>query len=190
MKRLLIIIAILALVVVGAVAFYFYANRSDQPSGESPIPAVTPLFPVGGGGDEPPVRGTLTIQTVSGTTLEVRDFTRDPEVLADAVNPGSYVLAGELGYCLPDGSCPFASDVRDFSITYTEDYQAFTITLLKEPVGETRRAAEGFLREKLALNDANLCLLRYHIGVPSFVNETYTGRNLGFSFCPGAVKLP
>ncbi|MEK9184428.1 MAG: hypothetical protein AAB892_01730 [Patescibacteria group bacterium] len=122
--------------------------------------------------------------------IEVNDFIRDGITVADVVNPGSYVLAGELGYCLADGTCPKAADTPHFSISYHEASGTFTIQLLAEPLGEVRREAETHLRNRLGISNPLMCTLNYYLGTPSFVNEAYSNGNIGFSYCAGAAALP
>src|SRR3989344_5049120 len=87
---------------------------------------------------------TLSFPTRSGASLTVKDFIRNGETVSDSQNPGSYVLAGSLGYCLANGSCPSGAATTDFSISYNEKTHFFNIILLKEPLGATRLEAELF----------------------------------------------
>lgn len=133
---------------------------------------------------------TITIAGQDNASLEVRDFIHNGETIQDVVNPGNYVLAGSLGYCLADGTCPKAADTSTFSISYDEKNASFGIVLLKEPLGETRLAAEAFLSSRLGISRAQLCSLNYYIGTPYWVNEQFSAHNLGFSLCPDATTLP
>lgn len=133
---------------------------------------------------------TVTIAGQDSTAIEVRDFVHNGETIQDVVNPGNYVLAGSLGYCLADGTCPKAADTQAFSISYDEKSASFGIVLLKEPLGETRLAAEAFLSSRLGISRAQLCSLTYYIGTPYWVNEQFSANNLGFSLCPDATTLP
>lgn len=189
MRTLIISIAALILVLlIGGGIWYFSLEKEASPSAGAPPTA----FPIGNelpDGQEGQ-RQERAVTLADGSTTVVYDFTANGITVPDPVNPGSYVLAGELGYCLEDGSCPNAGSINDFSIVFSEADQAFTVTLLAEPVGATRLAAEQYLLTQLGLPKEQACALRYHIGVPYWVNESFTGRNLGFSFCPGAIKLP
>jgi len=49
---------------------------------------------------------------------------------------------------------------------------------------------EQFMLKTLGISQQQLCALNYSVGVTRYVNEQYTAKNLGFSFCPGAVVLP
>lgn len=191
MRLRFLIIGVVALILIG-IGFSFAFYLAGQPK-QNATPADPVTFPISGGingGTSISSRSTITVSTIAGQPLVVRDFIRDPRTVPDVVNPGSYLLAGELGYCLGDGTCPVASDVTDFSIMYIEASQSFTIVLLREPIGETRRRAEALFLERLGIAQEEACVLRYHLGVPTNVNETFAGRNLGFSFCSGAAKLP
>ena len=133
---------------------------------------------------------TLSFPTRSGASLTVKDFIHNGETVSDSQNPGSYVLAGSLGYCLANGSCPSGASTTDFSISYNEKTHFFNIILLKEPLGEARFEAEQFLISRLGIDERQICSLDYFVGAPYWVNETYDDKNLGFSFCSGATKLP
>lgn len=161
---------------------------------EQPVPSdgsSSGFFPTGTAvGDPTEFARTRMLATIDDDTIAVKDFIDNGETIEDVVNPGSYVLAGDLGYCLYDGTCPTAASTTDFSISYRESTQAFTVTLLAEPLGTSRLAAEAFLSDRLGIAPRDMCRIRYYLGVPNAVNSVYTGSNLGFSFCPGATKLP
>jgi len=46
------------------------------------------------------------------------------------------------------------------------------------------------LLQQLGISEQDACRLRYSVSVPFSVNPLYSGKNLGFSFCPGATPLP
>lgn len=122
--------------------------------------------------------------------LVVNDFIHNGETAADVENAGSYLLAGSAGYCLADGTCPHGAASTDFAISYNAQTGVFTIALLKEPLGPVRTEAEQFLEARLGVYGEQLCELNYYLGTPASVNDTFAGKNLGFSFCRGATELP
>ncbi|MES2994802.1 MAG: hypothetical protein V4681_02120 [Patescibacteria group bacterium] len=187
-KKLLILIASIVLLALAAVAFLLLRTPS---TGEPEQPDGGTLFP-GGGNILPgtPVTGRMMIYGRGDTEFEVNDFMHDQVTVADVVNPGNYVLAGELGYCLADGTCPRGADTPTFSISFNDEDDTFNIVLLAEPLGEVRRAAETHLQSRLGLSNEVMCELNYYVGTPSFVNASYSNGNMGFSYCSGAVKLP
>ena len=134
-------------------------------------------------------KAMMSLSTKSGA-LVVIDFIHNGETIADVVNPGSYVLAGTLGYCLANGTCPSGYVTSDFSVLYNEKMNFFDIVLLKEPLGTVRFKAEQFLVDRLGITEQQACSLNYSIGAPYWVNTIYSDKNLGFSFCPGATVLP
>ncbi len=85
---------------------------------------------------------------------------------------------------------PSANPSAPYDITYESATQYFNISLLAEPIGQTRVEMEHDLMTKLGVSENAMCLLNYMVSVPYWVNAFYTGKNLGFSFCPGAVVLP
>ena len=187
-KKLWILVAAVLLLALAAIAFLLLRtpipNEPQQPDGGT-------LFP--GGGNILPgtsVTGRMMIYGRGDTEFEVNDFIQDQITVADVVNTGHYVLAGELGYCLADGTCPKGADTSTFSISFNDEDDTFNIVLLAEPLGEVRREAETHLQNRLGLSNEVMCELNYYIGTPSFVNDSYSNGNMGFSYCSGAVKLP
>ena len=65
--------------------------------------------------------------------------------LSKTANTGRYLLAGNLGYCISAPEKCQAGPEADYSVLYDSTYEAFTIALLKEPLGQARLSAEAFL---------------------------------------------
>ncbi len=135
-------------------------------------------------------QSVLTLVSRAGGTIVTKDFLHNGETVADVVNPGTYVLAGSLGYCTASGVCGANASTTDFSISYATSTQFFNIILLAEPVGLVRSAAERFFLARLGIGEQAACALNYFVGTPYWVNESYDNKNLGFSFCHGATALP
>jgi len=76
-----------------------------------------------------------------------------------------------------------------FGIVFNENNGSFAIGLEVEPIAQTRLDAEVHLMQILKISEKELCLLNVFVGVPDRVNSFLSGRNLGVSFCPGAVPL-
>lgn len=162
----------------------------QQPS-EYQASSTIPIQPSGNTSSSIPAKGTeISLSTQGGLGVTVKDFIHNGETVADVVNPGSYVLAGSLGYCLADGSCPHGADTDDFSILYSESTQFLRIILLKEPLGSVRESAERFIIDRLGITEQEACSLKYVVGTPYWINAAYDNKNLGFSFCPDATVLP
>lgn len=123
---------------------------------------------------------SLLVASVSGGTVSVIDFTKDPDTKTTSNIPDSYFLSGGLD--------PSESG-SSFSIMYVSTDQSFTISLWQEPLGDVRRQAEAALIRKLGISQEVACALRYTVLVPYKVNPYYAGKNLGLSFCPGAEAL-
>lgn len=123
---------------------------------------------------------TLPLVVSDGSIVEVRDFTKENQ--PDWAGPDvGYQVAG--------------NETQEFQIIYYPADSAggqaeFLVTLFKEPLGTTRRAAEQALRAKLGSTDAQLCKLATSVLAGPGVSTTYEGISLGLSFCPGAVALP
>lgn len=173
-NTLLLLVGILILVLGGGGIVYYFHSKS---SGTVPLPH--PSFPtsestgsVGGGSTS-----FIGIQGEDGSTIQAKDFLIDPTTKEDPVNKGYFYLGSQ-------------SEDAPYMILYIKDTQFFTIELLKEPLGENRRAAETYLEKLLGLSNDSMCALAYMVSTPSSISQTYAGTSLGFSFCPNAVRLP
>lgn len=189
MKKLVIGIGIILFVI--AIGFAVYLLSQGQPSTD-PADGPTggrPLFPSGSTNTGTP-QDMRTLRLSTGEAVQVNDFVNNGITFKDPANEGSYYLAGELPYCLDDGTCPTTSTPA-FSILYLEPDQGFTVSLNQEPLGSSRLQAENYLQQALGISRERMCELTYTVGTTVSVNEVYGSiTNLGFSFCPNATKLP
>ena len=151
-----------------------------DPSNSTSIPSAT--VPVG-------TPQGPSVRDRQGNIVPVKDFIHNGETASDTVNPGGYYMAGSSGYCLANGVCPSGASTTDFTVSYKNTNDLFTIVLTKEPLGVARAHAEKFLADRLGLSEIKLCTLNYWIGTTYWINQAYAGKNLGFSFCPGAEPL-
>ncbi len=130
---------------------------------------------------------TLSLVAVGGGTIQANNFINDPTTAKDPINQGYYYL----GYHVNEGiSDPTATDNPPYIIEYISATQYFNIALLQEPIGWVREEAQQYLMAHLAITQTQLCRLNYMVSVPDRVNSQFSGKNLGFSFCPGATVLP
>lgn len=198
MSRIRILVAVILIAIAVGVLWLVFkpeTSRISEPTG----PAVT--LPVGGsvttgGPTTNPAasttapRQTRVVADARGVALETRDFLKDATVRADRSTPGRFLLAGNLGTCIGDQSACQAGAVVPFNIFFNEVSQVFSIGLTDEPLGENRRLAEQALEKLLGLAQPEMCRLKYYIGTSEQVNKAFGGKNLGFSYCPGATVLP
>lgn len=177
-----IFVAIALVIVLAMVWFFFFATKQvPAPSTTSPV-----TLPSSGSTSVSPT----TVGALSGGTMTTQDFIHNGVTIPDAANNGRYLLAGNLGYCVTDAQKCQAGTATDFNIFYDSTNGAFTIALLKEPLGQVRLEMEQFLMNTLGITQAEMCKLNYYVGTTSDVNPLYDSKNLGFSFCPGATTLP
>lgn len=66
----------------------------------------------------------------------------------------------------------------------------FNILLNTLPLSKSRLEAEEELRTKLNLTNQQLCKLEVYVSVFGWVDEKYSGQNLGLSFCSNSITLP
>ena len=122
--------------------------------------------------------GSGQVVTPIATSTQVRPaFLDRVEVTPDPQNPGLYFIGNTF---TPDAS---------YVIVYDSAAEFFNITLLKQPLTGSRIDAETYLEAILGVSRNSMCSLHYSVTVPYYVDETYTGKALGFSFCPGAVVI-
>jgi len=190
MKKLL--ISLFALVLIGFIAFWIFVGFGSKsamtgPGGGSVTFPSSGNVPVSASNNLGQQQSSITVIGSGGVAIPTRDFLR-------ASTTGEYPNAGYyyLGYHTAGAGVvdPTATNNPPYLIEYIKATQYFNIELLKEPIGETRSAAEQFLISNLSISQDQMCQLNYMVSVPDRVNSRYAGRNLGFSFCPGATKLP
>lgn len=99
-------------------------------------------------------------------------------------NPGQYQLGNYI-----DPASPSAPD-SSYMVEYVAATNYFTISLLREPLAQSRITVEQFLQSYLNLSQAEMCELHYMLSTPVRVNKEFAGQSLKFSFCPDAVVLP
>lgn len=155
-----------------------------------PKPVVQPPSLPGAGTNTPQGSTSATTYTVpisSGLSVATKDFLHDPATVSDPNNPGYYYL----GYHQSTGpEDTTATDAPPYVIEYIAQTHYFNIGLYQEPIGQARHDAEQYLLNTLGISQDAACALKYMVSVPDKVNSYYSGENLGFSFCPGAVQLP
>ncbi|MDO8623860.1 MAG: hypothetical protein Q7R54_00690 [bacterium] len=166
----------LGVVILLLLGFYLFRSDTTPPN---TIPGITDPFgtPAGtvpgtGGGS---TETQLPITLNNGAVILVPNFTKASQPFWTSPIAG-YEVAG--------------SEKEIYHILYFPGNSGFLISLAAEPLGESRRAGEAALRAKLGVTDAVLCTLNIQVFTGIDVNEQYSGRDLGLSFCPGATALP
>lgn len=144
---------------------------SQQPGGQNPFLGI---------GSGTIASGERSLALSDGTTVSVPDFSAVPQ--PDWVSQQEYQVAG--------------SPMDSYLITYIEPDQdspqgEFLVTLLAEPLGETREAAAQALLERLQISRSDLCKLDANVVAGPGVNDLYPpDYDLEFASCEGAVELP
>lgn len=172
---------------------FFFPKPTTQVLQQPPVTlpssgSVTPVTP--GSASSSPTAQTMTLTVQDDQKVITNDFIHNKITIPDAANAGRYLLAGNLGYCVSDPEKCQAGLVTHYNLYYNSPEQSFTIELTKEPIGQTRLAMEQFMLATLGISQTEMCSLNYYVGVTLNVNSQFTGKNLGFSFCPGATVLP
>jgi len=160
---------------------YRNTDTTDTPNGNG---VVTPGT---NNSSTTPQANTILIQTSAGGYLRTRDFINDPLTAKDPINASYYYLGYHVYIGVTD---PTATENPPYIIEYLNSTQYFNIALLQEPIGAVRVDAQKYLMTHLGVAENQLCRLKYTVSVPARVNSQFAGKNLGFSFCPGATALP
>ena len=195
-KLLIWIVSVFLGAVVVATVWYFVfaknvAPETTQSNTTLPVSgSVAPTPEETSSATSSPIEQKMTLTIQNSEMIVVNDFIHNNVTIPDTANIGRYMLAGNLGYCLSDPQKCQAAQVTNFNVYYNSIPQSFTIALIKEPIGQARLDMEQFMLTTLGITKQQMCNLNYYVGVTRYVNEQYTGKNLGFSVCPGATKLP
>ena len=190
-------IAVGAIIVAGLVGFTLWVTGSgNQPSASQPDGQNVGL-PVAGsvGNTTTDVNGSTTatseavmsIAGAGGGVVETNNILADPAVVKDPINSGYYYIGYHVNEGVPDTT---ATNNPPYVITYIGATQYFNIALLQEPIGTVREEMEQYLMTHLGIPQSQMCRLNYMVSVPDYINSFYSGKNLGFSFCPDATVLP
>lgn len=195
MKFYLLIGAVLVILVsIGIFILWPSTTPATDTSSAGTFPSSNTVTDVSGGGSTTTDIGNNTTMTIPSqiTDNEVvtKDFIHNGSTVSDVQNPDRYFLAGNVGYCLPDGSCPSGAPSDEYNVVFQKKDSVFLIALLKEPLSLGRQHAEQFLRSALGISEIEMCTLKYYISTDSYTNSVYAGKNLLFSFCKGATPLP
>jgi len=187
MQKILITFIVVLLVVGAAlgvaIAFILHPSSSAPATGSNDMTTTESSSggnSVSGSSANQNPSGASGTQAAQTTTSASGDFLKASDTSADPNNSGQYFLAG---------TAQTPTSTKPYSILYVASDQSFTIALLEEPISDTRVAAEQALEKTLGISEAQMCSLNYNVLVPHEVNQFYSGKNLGFSFCPGATPL-
>lgn len=172
MRTLVPVIAASLLVLAGGAAWW-YVNQVPQEGNKTATTTVQALPRDSG--------AMLSFTTKDGKVVSVPDFTYGhPSVdVEDTAYTFAYVTQSLEGV---------EEDPR-YGIVYGND-GSLVVGLYAEPWSTTRLAAEAKLRTLMPLPDPILCALPIEVTVPDTIENIYTGKQLGLSFCPNALDLP
>lgn len=186
-KNIAVAFSTLVLMLIVAWAGFRFLTPSPTPAAEEPVPAgagtpqryIPSEFKRQATSSKASTH-TLLVKGEGGQTIAVKDFTKT--AAQDKNNVDVKYLAGkdENGYI---ENVPYV-------ILYSGDDESFTVSLRSQPLGVTRARGEDDLLAQLGITEGEACSLRYVVLVPFEIDKNYAGRNLGFSFCEGAVSLP
>lgn len=173
----------------GALFVYFSFHPSSEPVAQETMkPGLFGFPPVAstageGEAQNPAVEKSAAMTEITnrdGRKIRVRVFLPD----RSATSTKSVDWTGDTPvvplYWKGDGT---------FSIVYNSNNDFFGIGLLAEPLAQSRAQAETHLLQLLGLSEEEACRLNYSVFVSVSVNPVYANKNLGLSFCPGALGL-
>lgn len=138
---------------------------------KNPIPSISEQNPF-------PSAGSIAASTTPPTGRSIGDILKSSDTIQ--LGPDDYIIA--------ETASRYQS--QEYQITYHAPDGVFTVSLEAEPLRQTREHAERRFLALLGITQNQACMLRVNVTTLWSVNPTYAGRNLGFSFCPGAAVLP
>lgn len=198
---------ILLVLIVGALV-YMFVNLGTEPEPQTNVNTVDPFStgPIVNFTQPRPgqtTTGTTTVETTEVTLGDlkpalVRNFLKD----ADSI-PMIDEQTGEVYFSigsLPEYGSTTASEARLASIPFSEERKyemlyfpstgSFIIFIFSEPIAELRRTMTTDLATRLGVSDQEVCYVLATVRVTASANQFYSGRNIGFSGCKNADKLP
>lgn len=191
MKRFaLIALVILILLLVAVVAIFLLKGKPTPTTSTNPNSPGFPIASSTTGGTNGTAANSFNLPGQNGAIIATKDFLHNGQTIEDQQNRGNYYLAGSVGYCNADGTCPSGAPSTEYNIVYYSDSQTFIIALTSEPIAQARLDAQSFMMKTLGISQSQMCNLNYQVLTTVSVNGQYAGQNLGFSFCPGATQLP
>lgn len=165
----------------GLLALAFFLPGSSTPAATTTPSGQNPGLPAA------PAVTTVTPKADEVAPVQADAIITDPATTKDPINSGYYYLGYHVSEGVPDST---ATVNPPYIITYISATHYFNIALLQEPIGPVRIEAEQYLMTRLGITENQMCSLDYMVSVPYRVNLQFSGKNLGFSFCPGATVLP
>jgi len=192
MNRKILLVGVVAVILIIVFVLVWF-NSSNQSSITNSLNGQNVGFPISNSIGQTTttssqgVEATFHVTSADGGIIQTRNFIKDSTTVKDPINSGYYYLGYHVNEGVPDST---ATDNPPYIITYTSENQYFNVALLLEPIGTIRVNAEKYLMTRLGISQSQMCQLNYMVSVPSRVNSQYAGRDLGFSFCSGATKLP
>lgn len=168
---------------------YFAGNRgglTQSPGGG--LPTSKP--------SDKPAEIMWSVPSSDGTAIDVSPFmpasTTTSTSTTSGTQTGGTQSDGNVSKTPPKQNVDIVGTEQPLSpyiITYVASDQSFNIGLFKEPLGDVRKQAEQDFLTKLGVTQAEACRLKHVVQTPFWVSSFYGGKNLGFSFCPGATQL-
>ncbi|HVZ76167.1 MAG TPA: hypothetical protein VG934_02765 [Candidatus Paceibacterota bacterium] len=187
-------LAAIVMILLGALVVIGLLRGNAAPAANQDGNTPVSILPGDTGGPtgqvEVPAQGS-TSGTSSGTNGQASDWA--PKDVIANTETGAYPASGYyyLGYHVGQASStdPMSLPNPPFLILYIDQTQYFNISLLQEPIADTRVAVEQYLMSQYGISQDQMCALNYTMSVPYSVDQTYSGIDLRFSFCPGATTL-
>lgn len=184
MKKIILAVSIILLLgIIGYVSWYLLSPKTTPQNSDTSKNVLLPT-------DQRALDSAtaISISGTDGAPITTANFIVAKNTVKDAQNDGQYYIVQSSTSCYPD--CTEKNINVPYDILFNTADNSFTISILAEPLGSARIAAEQYLMDTLKISREDMCKLNYVVSTTSHVNATYGGTNLGFSFCPGAVKLP
>lgn len=165
-KFLYIIIAIVAVAVMGSLVFALFGRKSP------------PSTPPSGGGLPPSVVSTSTVSVPSGDTIVIGTPRGSVTVKSPYKSPVEVNVENDV----------VIKRTENYELDYFAKDNSFLIDVLVTPFEAARKEAESNFLSALGITQDQACKLSVFEAVPFFVDPNLAGRSYSLSFCPNAIK--
>lgn len=134
----------------------------------------------------PPVSGnntSLQIRDARGNIVQIDNFLNNPSVKEDTLNPGHFILAGSVGYCLASEVNCDSDEVEPYSISYSTNGDFFSVLINEAPIELYKAAAERDLQGLLGIPLNQMCNLNISMSVASWLTVDESSSPLRIRGC-------
>ncbi len=170
-RRTKIIVILAVIVILIAIASYFYVNKRAAQQLQEPSQLAQPIVSIPPSNFSMPSKSEdkMTLTTSQGD-IETNNLYKNP--VANLSNNGVAF-----------------KESLDYQMNFYPQDEGFIISILNPDIQKARNVAEADFLAALGITKDQACQLKVTLGVPYSVNPQASGRNYGLSFCPNGIPF-